>query len=158
MLRDANPPDSSMESRVDKALELFTFGKRYNCAQAIFSVYGEALGLDKETALKVACGFGGGMARLGGACGAVTGACMVIGLKYASALPVAQDPASREKTYATMQEFERRFVEKNGSTVCRELLEVDLLRGDKQVIAQRVQEVCPRVIKDAAEILETLLF
>jgi len=45
-------------------------------------VYGGRSGLDRETALKVAGAFGAGMARTGGTCGSVTGALMVIGLKY----------------------------------------------------------------------------
>jgi C_GCAxxG_C_C family probable redox protein len=44
-------------------------------------------------ALKIASGFGGGMGRLAETCGAVTGAFMVLGLKYGSA---ASDREAKE--------------------------------------------------------------
>ena len=58
-------------------------------------MYGARFGLDRETALHVAGAFGG-MARRGGTCGAVTGAFMVIGLKYGKTRPDGDD--AREKT------------------------------------------------------------
>jgi uncharacterized protein YycO len=41
-------------SRVNTVMELFDRGKRYNCSQAILAAYCEDLGLDKETALRLA--------------------------------------------------------------------------------------------------------
>ncbi|MBI4710518.1 MAG: C_GCAxxG_C_C family protein, partial [Nitrospirae bacterium] len=48
----------------------------------MFGAYGDKLRFDKETVLKIASPFGGGIGRMGETCGAVTGALMVIGLKY----------------------------------------------------------------------------
>ena len=48
----------------------------------MFSIYAEKLNLDLKTAIKIATPFGGGMARLGETCGAVSGALMAIGLKH----------------------------------------------------------------------------
>ncbi|MDR2173337.1 MAG: C-GCAxxG-C-C family protein [Burkholderiales bacterium] len=146
----------SRESKVSKALECFDCGQGFNCAQVILSTYCEDLGLNKEAALRLSCGFGAGMGRLGYTCGAVSGAHLVIGLKYGNFL--LEDKASREKTYALVQEFEKRFIERNRSTVCKELLQIDLMSDDKQAIRERVLEVCPRAVKDAAEILESVLF
>ncbi|GEM_PF-3273415 len=64
-------------SRAEDAVSLFEGG--HNCAQAILSTYGVELGIDLEGALKLACGFGGGMARMAETCGAVTGAFMGVG-------------------------------------------------------------------------------
>ena len=144
-----------MESKVDEVLGKFQNGKIFNCVQAIFSTYCEDLGLDKETALKLCCGLGGGMGRLGYTCGAVSGAHLVIGLKHGSSLP--GDQASKLKVYALVREFEKKFVERNQTTLCRELLKVDLLNGDKQTIFDRTHEICPRALKDAVEILESIL-
>jgi C_GCAxxG_C_C family probable redox protein len=58
------------------------FNEGFSCSQAVVSSFSEDLGFDKETARKISCGFGAGMARTGNICGAVTGAMMVIGLKY----------------------------------------------------------------------------
>ena len=57
------------------------FLKSMNCSQAILETYGPSLGLPVEQARKVAAAFAGGMG-MGSECGAVTGAFMVIGMKY----------------------------------------------------------------------------
>ncbi len=63
--------------RVETALSRFQEG--FSCSQAILSTYGEEVGLARSLGLKLAAGFGGGMAET---CGAVTGAFMVVGLKH----------------------------------------------------------------------------
>ena len=72
-----------MSKETDQAVTVYR--DEYNCAQAIFSVYGDRFGLDGELAKKIACGFGGGAGRSGGMCGAVAGAILVLGLKYGMA-------------------------------------------------------------------------
>ena len=109
-------------NRVEKAVLLFRAG--HACSQAILTAYGPTLGLDETLALKIACPFGGGMARMGGTCGAVTGAFMVIGLKHGRVS--ATDEQAKEKTYEIVREFVERFTSRNGSMVCRELLGYDL--------------------------------
>ncbi|MDI3536905.1 MAG: hypothetical protein PWP16_1161 [Eubacteriaceae bacterium] len=42
-------------NKSEEALNLFSQG--FNCAQAILAVFGDEFGLDKEAALKMACGF-----------------------------------------------------------------------------------------------------
>ena len=51
-----------------------------NCAQAVLLAFCEDYGMERETALTIAAGFGSGMAGLRETCGTVTGANMVIGL------------------------------------------------------------------------------
>ena len=67
-----------MTGKEQKALELFS--NAYNCAQSVLGVFCEDGELDRDIALKLANGFGGGL-RCGEVCGAVTGAVMAIGLK-----------------------------------------------------------------------------
>ena len=131
------------------------FSGGFNCAQAVLSAYCEQFGLERETALRVAGGMGGGMGRLQETCGAVTGAYLVIGLKYGQHTP--GDTAAKEKAYALVREFARRFEERNQSTGCRALLGIDLAVCDKEIAAARVKQVCPKMVRDAAEILESLL-
>ena len=145
-----------MKSKVDEVMEFYRGGKGFNCAQAIFSTYCDEFGLDKETALKLSGALGGGLGRLGQVCGAVSGACLVIGLKHGQFLP--GDKESKEKTYALVHEFGTKFAERNQTVNCHELLQIDLKHGDKQLIKERVSEVCHRLVKDAAEILESVLF
>ena len=142
-----------VQSKAKDAVACFNEG--FNCAQAVLSTYCEQFGLDRETALRVACGLGGGMGRLQETCGAVSGAYLVIGLKYGQS--AKGDAAVKEKTYALVQEFARRFEAKNKSTNCRVLLGADLIGGDRQTASERVKRICPQMVQDAAEILESLL-
>ncbi|MCL2352457.1 MAG: C-GCAxxG-C-C family protein, partial [Firmicutes bacterium] len=142
------------DNKADEAVTCFDGG--FNCAQAVLSAYCGELGLDRETALKLACGFGAGMGRLQGTCGAVAGAYMLIGLKYGQY--TVDDKQAREKTYALVREFAGRFGERNGTTVCRDILGVDLINGDRQTASERVRAMCPKMVRDAAEIVRDILY
>ena len=135
-----------------------TFREGFSCSQAVLSTFAPELGLDRETALRVAGAFGGGMARTGQTCGAVTGALMVIGLKHGQTN--ADDKQSKEKTYALAREFLQRFQERHGATLCPELLGYDI--GDPQEMQLAKDKglftsLCPRLVADAAEILKEIL-
>ena len=95
---------------------------------------------------------------MGLTCGAVTGAYMVIGLKYGKVK--ADDNEAKEKTYALVQEFSRRFVARNKSLNCTELLGCDLgtAEGREKAKGQNLMTtVCEKLVRDAAEILEQVL-
>lgn len=143
-------------SKVNRAVAVFKEG--YSCSQAILSTYGLQLGLEREVALKVACAFGGGMGRMGKTCGAVTGALMVIGLKCG--LVEVTDQKAKETTYVLVREFMKRFIARNGSVECKVLLGCDLstpegirYAKDKNVVST----ICPKLVQQAAEILEDLV-
>ena len=70
-----------MKSKSQIAAEKFSEG--YNCAQAVLYCFCDDLGFDKNTALKLATGFGGGMGRKEEVCGAVTGGIIVLGANTA---------------------------------------------------------------------------
>ena len=142
------------QSKVKEAVACFNDG--FNCAQAVFSTYCEEFGIDKKRALQISCGLGAGMGRLQETCGAVSGAYLLIGLKYGKFQK--DDESAKEKTYAMVREFARLFEERNKTTCCRELLGVDLINGDKEKARERVKEICPKMVSDAAEIIESLLF
>lgn len=129
------------------------------CSQAILSTYGPEDGLDRDLALKLAAGFGGGMGRLGQTCGAVTGAILVIGLKKGATS--AKDMTSREATYKAVKELLNQFKQRNGSTICRELLNCDISKPEEyqQAKEQKLfQTLCPGYVKSAVEILENVLY
>ena len=100
------------------AEELFREG--YNCAQAVLMAFSDVTGLDRELSSRLASSFGGGFGRLREICGAVSGAGMALGIIKGCADP--SDRGAKAAHYALVQEFARRFKEKNGSIVCRELL------------------------------------
>jgi C_GCAxxG_C_C family probable redox protein len=143
-------------SQVECAVSCFQEG--FSCAQAVFSTYGPQYGLDRELALKVAGAFGGGMGHMGHVCGAVTGAFMVIGLKYGKTRP--EDNEIRDKAYSLVQEFTRRFESRNGSIICRELLGCDISTPVALEMAREkglFETLCPRLVQNAAEIIEEIL-
>jgi C_GCAxxG_C_C family probable redox protein len=144
-----------MDAKVKLAVERFKKG--FNCSQAVLGSYSEQFGLDCSHAFKLAAGFGGGM-RMGQTCGAVTGAFMVLGLKYGSA--AAKDQRSKAKTNEKISEYISRFKARNGSLLCKELLGCDISRSEGMKKAQKkglFDSVCPKMVQDAAEILEDLL-
>jgi len=145
-----------MMDRVERAVSCFKEG--FTCSQALLSTYGPQLGLNHELALKVSVAFGGGMARMGETCGAVTGAFMVIGLKYGKTK--FEDEQAKEKTYSLVKEFVDRFKSRNGSIVCRELLGYDIStpEGMKLIKEKKLTTtLCPKFVQDAAEIIEQIL-
>ena len=133
------------------------FAQGVCCSQAVFSAYAAEHGLDRDTALKVAAGFGAGMGRMAQTCGAVTGAYMVIGLKYGAA---SGDREAKENTYRLVRAFAEKFTAKNGSLVCSELLGCDISkpRGlEKMKKLDLHQKVCTKLVHDACEILDEVL-
>lgn len=143
-------------NQIETAVSCFKQG--FSCSQAILSTFGEQFGLDRETALKLAAGFGGGMGRMAGTCGAVTGAFMVLGLKYGTVSP--EDKQAKELTYKKVREFAVRFKEQNGSVECRELLGCEISTSEGLQIVKKkelISTLCPKFVRDAAEILEEML-
>jgi len=143
-------------SRVDKAIACFDNG--FNCSQAVFATYCEQLGLDRETALKLSCGFGGGMGRMAETCGAVSGAFLLIGLKYGKFRE--DDSTSKERTYNLVREFSDRFKEIHGSIKCKDLLGCDIStpEGRECMNVNGLSEtLCSKFVADSAELIEELL-
>ncbi len=140
--------------KAEEAVACFKDG--FNCSQAILSTYCEEFGIEKKVALQIACGLGAGMGRQQETCGAVSGAYLLIGLKYGKYMK--DDDPAKERTYELVREFSKRFVDRNGSVSCRALLGIDLLNCDRRLAYEHVQDECPRLVKDAAEIIEQLLF
>jgi len=112
----------------------------------------------RTLSLKISQAFGGRMSRMGKTCGAVTGALMVIGLKYGRV--EVEDEESKEKTYEKAREFVARFVERNGTINCTELIGVDLGTPEGRKIAKErgiIREKCTKYVADAVEIVEDLV-
>lgn len=108
----------TVEEARNKAVENFTGG--FNCAQSVFAVFAEMAGIDRNTALKISQGFGGGMGRQREVCGAVSG--MILALSSFEGTENPSDKETKDRLYQTVQELCQKFRQKNGSIVCRELL------------------------------------
>ena len=141
-------------TRREKAIANFKEG--YNCSQAIVLAFADILPIDGKKVSRMASSFGGGMGRLREVCGSVSGMFMVAGLLYG--YDGAETGKVKKDHYARIQELARRFEEKHGSIVCRELLGLNV-RHDIPVPEARTNEYykkrpCAEIIGDAAEILE----
>ena len=139
-----------MTKKADRVEKLFL---NFNCSQTVFSLFASELEIDEKTALKIASGFGGGMA-CAETCGAVSGAYMVIGMKHGHA---SSDPDEKAKTKSAIQVFNKKFKKIHGSLICKKLTGFDIstpegafAAGEEKVF----QTKCPGFIKTACNILE----
>ena len=139
-----------------KEMAMANFKKGYNCSQAVVLAFADLLPVQESLLLKMASSFGGGMGRLREVCGSVSGMFMIAGFLYGYDDP--ETGSVKAEHYARIQELARRFEEKNGSIVCRELLGLRVRREDPTPEA-RTEEYyrkrpCAEIIGAAAEILE----
>ena len=146
-----------MNDHASIALEKFSSG--YNCAQAVLYAYCDELGVGRDTALRLACGFGGGMARRQETCGAVSGGVLAIGLKHGRG--EGQERAVTDETYAKVRELISRFQAAHGSHVCKVLLEgCDLTTPEGQARFKEtglMDRTCKPCVATVVAALEDLL-
>ncbi len=146
----------SENERVEKAVALLKEG--YSCSQAVVGAYCERFDLDKETAMKLSAGFGGGM-KMAGTCGALTGGLMIIGLKHGHS--EAEDKEGKKRLSALIKDFTARFKARTSALTCRELMDCDISTQEGIRVANEMDlfsVVCPKAVRAAAEILEEMLF
>ena len=144
-----------METKADVAsTELFNCG--FNCAQAVLGVFCDDYDLDQEDAFRLTCGLGGG-AHCGELCGAVSGGVLVVGLKHGNA--IAGDTGAKMNCARSSAEFTKKFRERHGSVVCRELLGIDISAPENWELAKSsglFDVKCRGFVRDAVELLEEL--
>ena len=137
----------------DYAKQLFESGM--HCAQAVFCAFSDELGFDKDTALRISAGFGGGIGRLREVCGAVSGMTMTLSYKFACTDP--NDRQRKAALYSLMQRAAGEFKAETGSIVCRELLG---LGGSSAPVPEQRTETyykkrpCGELVRLAADITE----
>jgi C_GCAxxG_C_C family probable redox protein len=136
-----------MNNRVKKASELY--GGGLYCSQAVLGAFCEEYGLDEPLAFRISFGLNSGC-RCADVCGAVSGAILVIGLKYGN-----------DKTVCNLktEEYIKIFKERNGSIICRDLLGCDISTPDgkeKAITKNLFKTRCVDMVIDAAQILDDL--
>lgn len=89
-----------MTERQQRAQELH--GKGYNCAQSVACAYCDLVGLDEQTAYKMAEGFGLGMGVMD-MCGALSGAFMLAGVKGSAGIEAPG--TTKAQTYQQTREM-----------------------------------------------------
>lgn len=109
-----------VNSRIDKAVLLFEQG--YNCSQSVFMAYADIYNIDRELAAAISTSFGGGVGRLRNVCGALSGAFMLVGLKYPHLNPTDAKP--KNHNYKIVQKMANSFKSEMGSFICADLLKI----------------------------------
>ena len=134
------------------------FSKGFNCAQAVLVPQAKKYELTPEISFRIASAFGAGMGRMQETCGAVTGALMVIGLKYG--FTVSDDSEKKKLVLDKTRLFISEFKNKYHSISCRELLQCDLNteEGQKKHKNENQRElICMECIRHASNILEHII-
>ena len=133
------------ESRADRAIACHNKG--YNCAQSVAFAFLDKVDIDPETLFKVTEGLGLGMGGMEGTCGALTGACVVAGMKKSCGN--LENPVSKGETYSYSRQILKKFLDQNKATRCKDL---------KGVETGVVLRSCQDCIRDAAKFLEEVVF
>ena len=125
--------DSGSHQTAEQALA--NFDKGYNWAQSVLLAVCEALaeteapvinqtkGINCDCIPRIGTGLAGGVGLQGEVCGALMGGVLIIGLLYGADLP---DDEIKYAAYAKTMQFVDRFKAANGTTLCRDLIEIDL--------------------------------
>jgi C_GCAxxG_C_C family probable redox protein len=96
------------------------------------------------------------MGRQGEVCGAVTGALMVLGVRYGQ--DMATEPAqARGPLYQRVNAFMDAFQKQNGSLLCRELTGCDMRTPEGQERFKTCDlhhTLCRKLVAGAVELLE----
>lgn len=143
-----------MNQKIKNAKKKFESG--YNCAQSVLYAFLDSNLITKDTALKIATGFGAGYGRMQDVCGAVSGAIMVLGLKHGRG--EKEDLKVTNTMYQKTQDFITSFMDKHDSINCKELLN----GCDLQTVEGRAEfkerdlfnHTCIKCVETAARILD----
>jgi C_GCAxxG_C_C family probable redox protein len=134
-----------MNKRVKKASELFSSG--LYCSQAVLGAFCDKYSVDENLAFRISCGLNSGV-RCADVCGAVSGAILVIGLKYGDDKAVCN---------LKTEEYIKVFKDSNGSIICRDLLGCDIStpNGKERAITKNLFKTrCMDMVINAAQILD----
>jgi C_GCAxxG_C_C family probable redox protein len=132
--------------------------KGYNCAQSVIKAYAGEVGMKEEDAVRMASALGGGVGRNGHICGAVSGAALIIGMKFGTIDPI--DFPAKEKAYNKTNELLDRFTAENKSVLCKELIPYDMKNPDELKKAREAGifiQKCPQFVLSAGRILESII-
>ena len=147
-----------MTDRSEEAKNNFLAGM--NCAPSVLCAFADRCGLDREIAMKLASGFGGGLARQREVCGAISGMCMVADLIRGPGEGAYK--TAKDEHYAFIRGLCDAFRAETGSIVCRELLGLAPKQSDPPVSEARTaayyrKRPCADLVLLSAQIAETIL-
>ena len=134
-----------------------SMGAGYNCAQAVSTTYGTQFGVPEETISRISSAFGGGIGRTDNICGAVSGAVMVLGLKFGAKSAGETEAKTKASIMANgfIQEFKRRY----GEVSCTGLVGYNLSIPEERekATANSAYTKCRDIVRNAGDLLEEYL-
>ena len=142
-------------NKVKKTLDLHR-NDGLTCSQALLTVYGERYGIDPEKAMLLGRPLAGVIGGQGETCGYITAAILILSYAYNY-----KDEA--ENTHPVVMNLFRRFKERHGTTMCKELLGADMSSEEGRKKIKEEKLVAKRchcdggIGQDVTEILETLI-
>ena len=115
----------------------------------------ESKNIETDWIPKIATGFCGGVSHTCGACGAVSGGIMAVGLFTGRSHP----KESAADAYKAVQKMIGRFKDKFGSTNCKELTGCDLgtKAGQEKFVSEGVRDKCKHYTEEATKIAITVI-
>ena len=140
-----------------KALKYFKEG--FNCSQAVLTALGTDMNFSEDQCLRISCAFGAGMGRQQLTCGAISGALMVLGIKYGKSLN--EDESKKANTYKKSKALMDQFTDIHKTICCKELLlGLDLHNPDEYAKIKDLglfESRCTQYVSDAVCIAERIL-
>lgn len=135
------------------------FHKGYNCAQSVFAPFAKQVGLSEELALRLASGFGAGVGRMRGMCGAFSGLTLIAGYCKGN---LSGKPEEKEVVFSLVREQAAAFTAEFGTLTCRELLHLDETVQESPRPNERTQAYydarpCERCVAFCAKLAAKLL-
>jgi C_GCAxxG_C_C family probable redox protein len=142
--------------KIEKAVELYK--QDYLCSQSVVGAFCEDYGINKDLGLRLSKFLGFGYLFRGDYCGAVSGALMILSLRYSSG--ELYNELSDEIFYQLAKDHIKRFKEIHGSCNCKDLLTADLSteEGMSYIRENNLFNLkCPNFVRDSARILTQII-
>ena len=144
---------STVEQTVTRSGDLMAEG--HSCAESVLMAVAAYHGVDNPLIPRMATGFGGGVARTGGICGAFTGGVLALGLLAGRDTP--DTPV--DETYVLVKRFVAAFEAACGALDCPTLCGCDLTTeaGRATFRAEGKFEVCQGFTRTATRLVLEVL-
>lgn len=142
-------------TRAQLAVERFREG--FHCSQAVLEAWAPECRLDPIQARRIATPLAGG-SGLGGECGALTGAFLVIGAKWG--VSRADDTEGFLSAISKVKDLADRFRSLHGAVNCRELLGLDVFseEGFREFQEEDMKlNRCVQYVEDTMNLLEQIM-
>jgi C_GCAxxG_C_C family probable redox protein len=140
------------------ALARKNFEAKLNCAESTSKAIADYWGIGQSAFPRAATPFGGGIARTGGMCGAVSGTLMGLGLIFGR--NEGGDHHKLDRMYVIVRYFQAEFAKRFGSVICSELLKCNIGTDKGRIQAKKdklFDKQCPDYVTGAMDIVAKIV-